>query len=95
MHFRPLSDRLLVKRLEAEEKTKSGLFIPDSAKEKPMQGTVVSAGPGKILDNGTVRPLTVKTGQTVYFRQYAGTEVSIFDEEHMILREDEILAIKQ
>ncbi len=93
MKFKPLNDRVLVKRLDADEKTAGGLFIPDNAKEKPMQGLVVACGEGKVLDNGTVRPLDVKAGQTVFFRKYAGTEVTVDGVEHMLMREEEILAI--
>jgi chaperonin GroES len=93
MKFRPLGDRVLVKRIEAEETTKGGLFIPDNAKEKPMQALVVAVGPGRTLDNGTVVALQVKNGQSVYFRKYAGSEVTLEGHEHLILREDEILAV--
>lgn len=93
MGFRPLNDRVLVKRTEAEETTLGGIIIPDSAKEKPMQGTVVAVGEGKVLENGTVRQLEVKPGQTVYFRKYSGTDVKIDTADHLILREDEILAV--
>lgn len=93
MGFRPLNDRVLVKRTEAEETTLGGIIIPDSAKEKPMQGTVVAVGDGKVLENGTVRQLDVKPGQTVYFRKYSGTDVKIDTADHLILREDEILAV--
>jgi chaperonin GroES len=93
MKFRPLNDRLLVKRSDAEETTKSGLFIPDSAKEKPMQGKVLAVGCCKKLENGMERPLEVQAGQTVFFRKYAGTEVTIEGEDCLILREDEVLAI--
>lgn len=93
MKFRPLNDRILIKRLDSEEKTKGGIFIPDSAKEKPMQGLVVAVGTGKTLENGTVRPLEVKEGQTVFFRKYSGTEVTLEGVEHLILREDEVLAV--
>ena len=93
MKFKPLNDRVLVKRLDAEEKTAGGLFIPDSAKEKPMQGLVIAVGEGKLLEGGQLRPLEVKEGQTVFFRKYAGNEISLDGVEHMIMREDEILAI--
>ena len=91
--FRPLNDRILVKRIEAEEVTKGGIIIPDNAKEKPMQGIVMAVGEGKHLDNGQVRPLEVKEGQTIFFRKYAGTEITFDGTEHMILREDEVLAV--
>jgi chaperonin GroES len=87
MKFKPLNDRILIKRLEAEEKTLGGIFIPDSAKEKPMQGVVLAVGEGKD------RPLEVKVGQTVFFRKYAGNEVTLDGVSHMIMREEEILAV--
>jgi chaperonin GroES len=93
MKFKPLNDRILLKRVEAEEKTLGGLFIPDNAKEKPMQGVVVAVGEGKYLENGSVRPLEVKVGQTVFFRKYAGNEVTVDGTEYMIMREEEILAV--
>ena len=93
MNFSPLNDRILVKRNSTEETTKGGIIIPDNAQEKPMQGLVIAAGPGKNLDDGTLRPLQVQEGNTVMFRKYAGTDVTIKGEEHLILREEEILAI--
>jgi chaperonin GroES len=90
---RPLNDRVLVKRMSEEEKTAGGLFIPDSAKEKPAKGEVIAAGPGKLDDNGKRTPLAVKEGDKVLFGKYSGTEIKLDGEEHMILREDEILAI--
>ena len=90
---RPVNDRVLVKRMSEEEKTAGGLFIPDSAKEKPAKGVVISAGPGKVDDNGKRTPLEVKAGDKVLFGKYSGTEIKLDGEEHMILREDEILAI--
>lgn len=93
MNFRPLSDRLLVKRVENEEKTAGGIFIPDAAKEKPQQGLVVAAGPGKALDNGELRAMDVKAGDKIFFRKFAGTEITVAGEEHLILREDEVLAV--
>ncbi|MES2504915.1 MAG: co-chaperone GroES [Myxococcota bacterium] len=95
MKFKPLNDRILVKRIEAEEKTAGGIFIPDNAKEKPMQGLVVACGPGKTFESGHVMPLEVKEGDTIFFRKYAGNEVTIDGIEHMIMREDEVLAILQ
>ena len=89
----PLSDRLLVKRLEAEEKTKGGIILPDSAKEKPREGKVIAAGPGKMLDSGERAPMTVKVKDHVLFSSYAGSEVKIDGEEDVILNEDEVLAI--
>jgi chaperonin GroES len=93
MGIRPLQDRVLVKRVKEEEKTKGGIIIPDTAKEKPIEGKVVAAGNGKVLENGSVRPLDVKKGDTVLFGKYSGTEVKIDGEEHLILREDDILGI--
>jgi chaperonin GroES len=91
--FRPLHDRLLVKRVEAEEKSKGGIIIPDSAKEKPIEGEVIACGNGKTLEDGKVRPLDVKPGQKVLFGKYSGTEIKIEGVEHVILREDEVLGI--
>jgi len=93
MGFRPLQDRVIVKRLNEEEKTKSGIIIPDTAKEKPLQGSVISVGTGKLLDNGSTKPVDVKQGDTVLFGKYAGTEVKIDGLEHLILKEDDILAV--
>ena len=87
MKFKPLNDRILIKRLEAEEKSFGGIIIPDSAKEKPMQGVVLAVGAG--ID----RPLEVKVGQTVFFRKYAGNEITLDGTPHMIMREEEILAV--
>lgn len=91
--FRPLHDRLLLKRVEAEEKSKGGIIIPDAAKEKPIEGIVVAAGNGKIMDSGDVRPLEVKVGDRVLFGKYSGTEIKIEGEEHVMLREDEVLGV--
>ena len=93
MKVRPLNDRVLVKRMSEEEKTAGGLFIPDAAKEKPAKGIVIAAGLGKADDNGKRTPLEVKAGDKVLFGKYSGTEIKLDGEEHMILREDEILAI--
>jgi len=93
MKVKPLYDRVLVKRVEASEKLKGGIIIPDTAKEKPMEGKVIAVGAGKIDDNGKRVPLEVKAGNRVLFGKYAGTEIKINDEEHVILREDEILGI--
>jgi chaperonin GroES len=93
MKFRPLNDRVLVKRLDSEQKTAGGLFIPDSAKEKPQEAVVVAVGEGKHLENGKVKKLDVKEGDRVYFRKYAGNEITLAGAEHIILREDEILAV--
>ena len=90
---RPLEDRILVKPLDAETKTASGLFLPESAKEKPMQGKVVAIGPGKLLDNGKRQSLLVKKGDTVVFGKYAGTEIEIKNVKHIIVRETELLGL--
>ena len=93
MKLRPLNDRILIKRVPSEDKTKGGLFIPENAKEKPQEGEVIAVGEGRHLENGTVRPLEVKKGDRVIFRKYAGNEVTLEGVEHIILREDEILAV--
>jgi chaperonin GroES len=93
MKIRPLQDRIIVKRIEEEEKTKGGIIIPDTAKEKPMEGEVIAAGTGKILENGKKQPLEVKAGDRVLFDKYAGTEVKIDGIEHLIMKEDDILGI--
>ncbi len=93
MKIRPLQDRILVKRLDSEDKTKGGIIIPDSAKEKPSEGKVVAVGAGKILDDGKVQPLDVKKGDKVLFSKYGGTEVEVDGEEHLIIREDDILGV--
>ncbi len=91
--LRPLGDKILVKRLEAETKTKSGIVLPDSAKEKPKQGTVISVGEGKRLENGSLSAMHLKKGDRVLFTSYAGTEVKIDGEELMIMSEDDVLAV--
>jgi chaperonin GroES len=93
MKIRPLQDRIIVKRIEEEEKTKGGIIIPDTAKEKPMEGEVIAAGTGKILENGKKQPLEVKAGDRVLFDKYAGTDVKIDGIEHLIMKEDDILGI--
>ena len=93
MKIRPLHDRLVVKRTQEEEKTKGGIIIPDTAKEKPVEGIVVAVGSGISLKNGKVIPLDVKAGDKVLFGKYSGTEVKIEGEEHVILREDDVLAV--
>ena len=93
MAIRPLHDRVLVKRVEEEETTKGGIIIPDTAKEKPIEAKVVAVGTGRILDSGDIRQLAVKQGDRVLFGKYGGTEVKIEGEEHLILREDDILGI--
>ncbi|MBM4006427.1 MAG: co-chaperone GroES [Planctomycetes bacterium] len=90
---RPLEDRILVKPLDAETKTATGLFLPESAKEKPMQGKVVATGPGKLLDNGKRQEMLVKKGDTVVFGKYAGTEIEIKNQKHLIVRESELLGL--
>ena len=93
MKLQPLNDRVLVKGLESEEKTAGGLYIPDTAKEKPCKGMVVAAGPGKYDEKGNRLAMAVKKGDTVLFNKYAGTEVKLDGEDHLVLREDDILAI--
>jgi len=93
MQIRPLHDRVIVKRVEEEEKTKGGIIIPDTAKEKPIEGKVVAAGNGKLGEDGKLHPLDVKAGDRILFSKYAGTEVKINGEEHLILREDDILGV--
>ncbi|HET8733433.1 MAG TPA: co-chaperone GroES [Anaeromyxobacteraceae bacterium] len=91
--IRPLQDRIIVKRIQEEEKTKGGIIIPDSAKEKPIEGKVLAVGNGKVLEDGKVRPLDVKAGDRVLFSKYAGTEVKIDGDEHLIMREEDILGV--
>ena len=93
MKFRPLHDRILVKRIEEKETVKGGIIIPDTAKEKPQEGVVEAVGNGKILDNGTKLSLEVKEGDHILFGKYSGTEIKIDGVEHLILREDEVLGI--
>ena len=93
MKIRPLHDRILVKRLQEQEKTAGGLFIPDTAKEKPIQGKVIAAGAGKRDKDGKLVALDVKAGDKVLFSKYSGTEVKIDGEEHLIMREDDLLAV--
>ena len=93
MKLMPLTDRVLVKRLESEEKTAGGLYIPDTAKEKPSKGEVVAAGPGKTADAGKRIAMAVKAGDVELFNKYAGTEVKLDGVEHLVMREDDILAI--
>ena len=93
MKVKPLFDRVLVKRVEAEEKKKGGIIIPDTAKEKPMEGKVIAVGSGRLDEDGKRIPMEVKKGDTILFGKYAGTEIKIDDTEHIILREDEILGI--
>jgi chaperonin GroES len=93
MRARPLHDRILLQRIEEKETVKGGIIIPDTAKEKPMEGQVISAGPGKIMEDGKRSPMDVKAGDRVLFGKYAGTEIKIDDEEYVIMREEEILAV--
>ena len=90
---RPLEDRIVVKPLDAETKTASGIFLPESAKEKPMQGKVISVGPGKLLENGTRLTPTVRKGDTVVYGKYSGTEIEIKNVTHLIIRESELLGV--
>lgn len=93
MKFRPLHDRVLVKRLEEEESKRGGIIIPDSAKEKPQQAEVIAVGSGKLLENGQRVPCDVKPGDRILFGKYSGSEVRLENDDHLILREDEILAV--
>ena len=93
MKIRPLADRIVVKRTVHEEKTKGGIIIPDSAKEKPVEGLVIAVGTGKTLKDGKMHPVDVKKGDRIIFGKYSGTEVKIDGEEHVLLREDEVLAV--
>ena len=93
MKIKPLHDRVIVKRTEGEDKTKGGIIIPDTAKEKPIEGKVVAVGNGKILKSGKTLPMQVKEGDKVLFGKYAGNEIKIDGEEHLIMREDDIIAI--
>ena len=93
MKIRPLQDRIIVKRMEETGKTKGGIIIPDSAKEKPMEGKIIAVGKGKVLEDGKIHPLDVKVGDRVLFAKYAGTDIQIDDEEHLIMREEDILGV--
>jgi chaperonin GroES len=93
MKIRPLQDRVIVKRLEEEEKTKGGIIIPDTAKEKPQEGKVIAVGKGKMTDDGKLITLDVKVGDKILFGKYSGTEVKIEGEEHLIMREEDILGV--
>lgn len=95
MKLKPLHDRIVVKRMEEEEKTAGGIIIPDTAKEKPQQGKVMAVGDGKFADNGSRTPLTVKEGDRILFSKYAGTDIKVEGEELLIMREDDVLAIVQ
>ena len=93
MKIRPLQDRIIVKRVKEEDKSKGGIIIPDSAKEKPVEGKVVAVGKGKVLEDGTLSPMEVKSGNRILFGKYAGTEVKIDGEDHLIMREEDVLGI--
>ncbi len=95
MEVRPLHDRVLVKRFVEEEKSKGGIIIPDTAKEKPIQGEIIAVGTGRVTDDGKVRPLEVKKGDKVLFGKYSGTEIKIEGEEFLMMREEDILGIIQ
>ena len=95
MALKPLGDRIVARQLDAEEKTKSGLVLPDSAKEKPQEAKVIAVGTGRLLDDGTVKSLEIKNGDRVLYGKYSGTEVSIRGEDYLILREEDVLAIVQ
>lgn len=93
MNFKPLYDRVLVKRVEEESRSAGGIYIPDSAKEKPLRGKVLAIGSGKLQDDGSLRPLAVKEGDVVLFGKYAGTEVKVDGAEYVVMREDDIMAV--
>ncbi len=93
MKIRPLQDRILVKRVDEEDTTTGGIIIPDSAKEKPQEGLVAAVGPGKTLENGDIAEIGVKPGDRILFSKYAGTDVEVDGSEHIIIREDDVLAI--
>src|SRR6516225_11903498 len=91
--IRPLQDRVIVKRVKEEEKTKGGIIISDSAKEKPVEGEVIAVGNGKVQDDGKLRPLDIKAGDRILFGKYSGTEIKLDGEEHLIIREEEVLGV--
>ncbi|OGQ23132.1 MAG: co-chaperone GroES [Deltaproteobacteria bacterium RIFCSPHIGHO2_02_FULL_60_17] len=93
MKIRPLQDRVIVKRIEEEEKTKGGIIIPDTAKEKPQEGRIVAVGKGKVNENGKITPLDVKVNDRILFGKYSGSEINIDGEEHLIMREEDILGV--
>ncbi len=93
MKIRPLQDRIIVKRVEEEAKSKGGIIIPDTAKEKPQEGKVIAVGKGKVLDDGKIQPLEIHKGDRVLFSKYGGTEIQIEGEEHLIIREDDVLGV--
>jgi chaperonin GroES len=93
MALKPLGDRIIVKAMDAEEKTAGGIYVPDTAKEKPTKGEVIAAGPGRLLDNGSLSAMDVKVGDKVLYGKYSGTEVKLSGEEFTILRQDDVLAV--
>ena len=93
MKLRPLHDRILVRRIEVEAKTKGGLIIPDTAKEKPQEGMVIAVGKGRVNEDGKLRPLDVHKGDRVLFTKYSGTEIQVVGDEHLVIREDDVLAV--
>jgi len=93
MKIRPLQDRVIVKRVEEDETTKGGIIIPDTAKEKPIEGKVIAVGKGKVREDGKIQPLDAKKGDRILFGKYAGTDIKIEEEEHLIMREDDILGV--
>ncbi len=93
MNVRPIGDRIIVQRVEADQKTKGGIVLPDTAKEKPKEGKVVAVGPGKVLDNGETSSMSLNEGDKVIFTSYAGTEVKLDGEDYLIMKEDDILAV--
>ena len=93
MKIKPLGDKLLVKQLKAEDKSKGGIILPDTAKEKPKEGKIEAVGPGKVLEDGKVQPLSVKTGDHILFSSYAGTEIKLDGEDYLIMKEEDVLAI--
>ena len=95
MKVRPLHDRLIVRRIDEEEKTAGGIIIPDTAKEKPQEGRVIAVGPGKVNEDGKITPLDVNKGDRVLFSKYAGTEIQLEGVEHLIIREDDVLGVLQ
>ena len=93
MKIRPLQDRIIVKRVEEEAKSKGGIIIPDTAKEKPQEGKVIAVGKGKVSEDGTLRPIDVHKGDRVLFTKYSGAEIQVEGDEHLIIREDDVLAV--
>lgn len=95
MSIRPLHDRILIERIEEDQTTKGGIVIPDTAKEKPQRGKVLTTGSGKVRDDGSLRPLDVKAGDVVLFSKYGGTEIQVDGQDRLIMREDDILAVNE